>query len=477
MKKLTLFILFAILIAGFFVRLYKFSSPIADWHSWRQTDTSSVSKIFVNEGIDLLHPKYQNLSNVASLKNNPNGYFFVEFPIYNSLQAGGYKSLKIFTLEEWGRLITILSSLSSTLLLFLIVRRYQSDLAGLIAAFFYAFLPYSIFYGRTVLPDPSMAAAILAGIYFFDLWINGQVKRRTVYFILSAVFTSLAILLKPYALFFTLPILYLAFKKYGLRGFRNWKLYVFALISLAPFIVWRLWMLQFPQGIPQSFWLFNGDNIRFKGAYFYWIFGERIGKLILGYWGIPILALGILSKVKKDKLFFYTFLASSVMYILVVAKGNVQHDYYQYPILSTIAIFLGLGGDYLLKGKEFSYRFVGIFVFILCTCLTLMLSWYHVRDYYNINNPVMLKTAEVVDKLLPKDAKVLANYEGDATFLYYTNRKGWASYQTDVVGMKKLGADYIALVNPRASDFEYAKGYKIIVNTGEYAIIDLTQKQ
>lgn len=477
MKKATWLVLFTILFLGFVVRLYKFSNPIADWHSWRQTDTSSVSKIFVNEGIDLLHPRYQNLSNVASLKNNPNGYFFVEFPIYNFIQAEAYKIIGIFNLEEWGRLITIFSSLSSTLLLFLIVRRYQSNLAGLIAAFFYALLPYSIFYGRTVLPDPSMAAAVLAGIYFFDLWITDQTRKRIIYFIFSALFTSLALLLKPYALFFMLPIVYLAFNKYGLQLFRKWQLYLFSIISVVPFILWRIWMLQYPEGIPQSLWLFNGGNIRFKGAYFYWVFGERIGKIILGYWGLPILVMGIMSKVKRNKLFFYTFLASSVIYVLVIAKGNVQHDYYQYPILSTLAIFLGLGGDYLLRGKDFSYRFVSFIVFVFCTVLTIFLSWYYIRDYYNINNPNMLKAAKEVDKILPKDAKVLANYEGDATFLYYTNRKGWASYQTDAIGMRKLGADYIALVNPRPSDFEYAKGYKVILSTKDYAIIDLTQKQ
>ena len=43
--------------------------------------------------------------------------------------------------------------------------------------------------------------------------------------------------------------------------------------------------------------------------------------------------------------------------------------------------------------------------------------------------------------------------------------------------MREWGAVYIALVNPRPSDFEYAKGYKILVNTKEYAIIDLREKQ
>ena len=43
-------------INGVAVRLYKITSPIGDWHSWRQADTSAVTRNFVKYGSDLLHP-------------------------------------------------------------------------------------------------------------------------------------------------------------------------------------------------------------------------------------------------------------------------------------------------------------------------------------------------------------------------------------------------------------------------------------
>src|ERR1051326_9616750 len=88
-KKSELFILFLILVGGFIVRLYRFNGPVADWHSWRQADTSAVSRNVVNEGFNLLYPKFDDLSNVPSgIYDNPNGYRFVEFPMYNVFQAG-----------------------------------------------------------------------------------------------------------------------------------------------------------------------------------------------------------------------------------------------------------------------------------------------------------------------------------------------------------------------------------------------------
>ena len=53
-KKVEYFLFSLILILGFVVRLYKINNPVADWHSWRQADTASVTRIYVQNGINLL---------------------------------------------------------------------------------------------------------------------------------------------------------------------------------------------------------------------------------------------------------------------------------------------------------------------------------------------------------------------------------------------------------------------------------------
>src|SRR5438270_670719 len=105
--KIEIMLLILLVISAFVVRLYKFNNPIADWHSWRQADTSAVSRNFVKHGFDVLHPKYDDISNVQTGVDNPQGYRFVEFPLFNVFQAGGFLLFGRFTLEEWGRLVTI----------------------------------------------------------------------------------------------------------------------------------------------------------------------------------------------------------------------------------------------------------------------------------------------------------------------------------------------------------------------------------
>jgi len=116
--------LLAILIAGFVVRLYKINNPIADWHSWRQADTASVTKVYLQRGINLLYPKYHDISSIQTGIFNPQGYRMVEFPVYNAISALLTKSFPRLTLEVWSRLVTILSAVTTGFLLYLIGKRY-----------------------------------------------------------------------------------------------------------------------------------------------------------------------------------------------------------------------------------------------------------------------------------------------------------------------------------------------------------------
>ena len=82
--KNKLILIFIILVA-FLVRLYRIDNPIADWHSFRQADTASVTREYIENSIDLLRPRYHDLSNIQSGFDNPMGYRMVEFPFINGL--------------------------------------------------------------------------------------------------------------------------------------------------------------------------------------------------------------------------------------------------------------------------------------------------------------------------------------------------------------------------------------------------------
>src|SRR3989338_2448546 len=165
-KKKDFLILFFILIIAFILRLYKINSPLADLHSWRQVDTAAVARNYVKNGVDLFHPKYDDLSNVQSGIDNPQGYRMVEFPIYNAILAYFYKLMPFFPLEVWGRLITIIFSLIIIAILYYLLLKENSRLSAIFGAFVYAVFPFFVFFSRVILPETPALAFFIMGIFF-----------------------------------------------------------------------------------------------------------------------------------------------------------------------------------------------------------------------------------------------------------------------------------------------------------------------
>ncbi|PIU33092.1 hypothetical protein COT04_01935, partial [Candidatus Shapirobacteria bacterium CG07_land_8_20_14_0_80_39_12] len=219
--------------------------------------------------------------------------------------------------------------------------------------------------------------------------------------------------------------------------------------------------------------------------FFRWIFAERIGKLILGYWGIFLFALGLVVKTtKKEGWFFHLFLLSFLIYVSVFAFGNVTHDYYQIPFIPMAAIFLAKGTWFLITaGKQILNRFFAWVVLIVCVLLMLGFSWFEIRGFYLIQGGVDL-AGQAVDELTEKDALVLTGDSNDVTLLYNTNRHGWtggyASYfpniQENIEKIKEMGATvYVTTKFEPNSDFgQYMlKNYPILKQTDQYIIFSL----
>ena len=106
-------ILSIIFIIAFMVRLYKIDNPVADWHSFRQADTASVTREFLESGIRLFTPTYHDISTTQSGLFNPQGYRFVELPVFNVFNVYLYKIIPGITIEVAGRLVSIISAVVS----------------------------------------------------------------------------------------------------------------------------------------------------------------------------------------------------------------------------------------------------------------------------------------------------------------------------------------------------------------------------
>lgn len=439
---------------GFIVRLYKVDNPVADWHSWRQADTAAVSRNFVSDGINMLYPTYDDVSSIQSGIDNPTGIRMVEFPIYNAIHTTLFKTFGVYTLEKWGRLTTAFITLLTALFLYLLGKKHYSSKIGLLTAFFFLFLPFNIYFSRVILPDPLGVLFMVSGLYFFT---STQIYGAG--WIISTILFSLALLQKPFFGVYLLPLLPELLKKEKIRSNLT-----FAFLAFTPFVLWRFWTGQYPEGIPFYGWAFNGDRIRFHPAWFRWLFGERIGILILGTWGLVPFAFGLVRKLKNK--FNLYFILGALSYLIIVATANVRHDYYQILIIPPIALTLALGTTWLWK------RFKIILVLSIVTMF--LIGWDRIKPFYQVNHYELITIGKIVDETLPKDAKIVIPYNGDTAFLYQTKRKGWPAVDDSIDNIIERGADYYVSINLGSSDtVNFSKRFKTIAKTDQYIILDL----
>lgn len=466
------FWLLLIILGGLLVRLYKIDSPIADWHSWRQADTAAVTRNFIKEGFNPFYPKYDDMSGVAEKAiPNENTYRFVEFPIYNMAVYPFYKMFGIS--DMWHRLVSVFFSLGSSVFLFLILGRYLSKFDKILSVAIFTFLPFNVFFSRVTLPEPTLVFFCLGMVYFTDKWIWEEKDLAGIW---AGLFTMTAFLIKPYAFFFLLPLVYPAISK-GLNLNRIIRYCTFLFISLLPFIFWRLWILQQPQGIPASDWLLNGDGIRSRPAFWWWIVSERMGREILGVTGFALLVIGVIFRPRQGNYFLHLWLISMFLYMFVVATGNVRHNYYQILIVPILSVFVAKGFIELIKaGNLLIPRFFTIVLALTLFSLTFYFSWMQIREFYKINNPPIISAGKEADKILPKDAIVVAPYNGDTAFLYQTNRKGWAFVTSSLKDMvADFGVTSFVSVNKDDKANWVKQHFTVLEETPQFIIADLTK--
>lgn len=468
--------LWLLVVLAFCLRLYRIDYPLLDWHSFRQVDTASVTQEYSKNGVTIFVPKYHDLSNIQSGFDNPEGYRMVEFPFINAGIASLIKAAPFLPLVPTSRFVSILFSLGSIIAIFFISKLLSGKRVAYLATLTFAVLPYSVYYSRAVLPEPALVFFSTASLAFFAYAVK---QKRTIYFFISALLLTTAFLLKPFVGFLAPVYLTIAILEYKKDIWKQWPLYIFLLTPL-PFLAWRSWIEQFPTGIPVSDWLFNGDGIRFRPAWFRWLFYERLTKMFLGFFGVAFLPL-LLRKISHDMTIYVSWWIGMLLYWSVLATGNVRHDYYQVILTPLLSITVAYGAvqlyDLIAKTKRLPLSKHSKHLFALGVCVVLFIamligSWQAVKGFFNVNNWEYVEAGQRVDELTPADALVIAPAFGDTSFLFQTNRRGWP-LGFEIEDKIYKGATHYVSTSYDDEARELEKKYFVIEKTEKYIIIDL----
>lgn len=419
MKKHAIFL---VLTLAFLLRINHITSPLIGEHQWRQTDTASVSRNYYENGFKFFYPQ-------IDWGGNSPGFVESDFPAYTFAVAVLYKFFGVH--EYLGRLLSVFASLITIFFLYLLVKKNMDEKTALWSAFFYAVLPLTVFYSRTFQPEATLLMASVIGIYFFSEWITAE---RWSFFIFSAVFLSLACLLKPMTLYLGLPLLFLSWDKYKQRTFLRWQLWLYAFLVLMPIILWyyHAHKLGTSGGLTLNIWGYGSDkwgNWDMVFSLYYWrriflvLFGRHFARI-----GFPIFLFGLFLKRQypKERLFDF-WLMAILIYFIIVGKGNYVHEYYQLPIMLPAAVFMG---------KVFSRYFIideikdwKTALLALYLAGIILFSFDRLHRYFkseDVGSSQTFQLAAVINEKIEKNALIITVIDGDPSLLYLSHHKGWA---------------------------------------------------
>lgn len=417
MKDRIKYYFLLIITVGLILRIVNISAPLLEWQDWRQTYTAMISRNFYLNGFNILLPQ-------VDLDGSNPGYVACEFPIYQYIVANFYR---VFGVQDWiGRSISVVFSIGSMILIFIITKLYYSYTAALISMAFFAILPTNVFYSRAFMPESMLIFCSLATIYLFIKWLK---KEKILLFVLSAFFFSLAIAIKPFTLYLSLPICYLAYLKYNKGIFTKWYLWGFFIIALIIPVGWYTYaQINLKTELFGSLWNFKERWGNFKlwlsPKFYSKILFSRLAEMILTYTGFIFWILGMTKIIdNEEEYLFHLWVIGIFGYFLIIAQGNWEHDYYQLPLVPVACIFMGkfLASFFQIKRKKIYYvLIIVLLIYAPVYSLIKLFVWLEPQ-----RSKRFLVAAESVRKYAPKNSIILVSDESNPEVIYYSQRKGW----------------------------------------------------
>ena len=451
---------------GVSCRLVQISQPFIDAWSWRQADVAMIAENFYRHGFRLLYPQ-------INWAGNGPGYVGTEFPLVPFIASLLYIG---FGVHEWvGRAVSVFFFAVSVPFFYLLVRKIANTRSALLAVGIYICTPLGIYTSRSFMPDIASLSLSIAALYLFAEWLEHE--RAPWFFTGVCLTTSLAILIKLPAVIIGVPLLYMAWSKYGVQLVVRRELWAFAVLSLLLPMAWYVHAYYLSvRHFPYHFFGTGGLQIKDWGWYMailHWTVIESLTPIVFG---AMLIGSMVPSHAPLGRVFHWWLLAL-LLFVWLAGQGN-RHQWYQLPIVPVAAAFGGLAGDCALR---ICIQTMGTKMAVVLCCM-----FYAVLAYlsYNSLKPLYAPQPQRVQAwhmgqalhtLAPADALVVVADDGDPTALYYSRRKGWhflrdgmfMGYPRDsqqaimqLEQWRTEGASYLGFTQYAFWWFEYYTGFK-----------------
>ncbi|MEY2487892.1 MAG: hypothetical protein QOH39_3540 [Verrucomicrobiota bacterium] len=427
-----LYLAIAIGVLAVGIRLPGITQPFVDEWSWRQSDVAAIARNYLLHGFHFAYPQ-------IDWAGGEPGYVGTEFPILPFIAAFSYKLAGV---QEWiGRGQAVLFFAVSLPFFFLLVSELLGTATAVWALFFYSFAPLNLMTSRCFMPDMPSLSLSLIGLYLFSRWMaNGKWFS----FCAAALAISFALLIKLPTVLIGAPLLYLASERFGRRVYRQWTLWLFAIISLVPSILWYWHAHEIAmQFYPHHF--FGAGGVRLMTVAWYW----TIAKQTFIYSLTPLLCVlataGLLAAKGTPRAgVFYSWLAAMLLFIVIAGYGN-RHPWYRLPLVPIAAVFASCVAQNIWS-RLAPFRSLKVGFGLVAVTVFASEGYSAAQQLYRASAADLRALGLELKQRTPQKSLVIVADYGDPTALYYAERKGWHFLEKEGIynGHPNTSADAIS---------------------------------
>lgn len=470
------FLLICIILISFFVRLYKVDAPITDRFSKEQAEVLMSTKELFNPVTYNTKPVSENSSNDTTAKlYNPSRFPLTEYSIGSLTKVFPNVSITLI-----GRFVMIVSSLIIMVCLFFLALRLSGRISATIAILFAGLSPYFVLHSRIINNFIVPLTIIHIGIVFLYLaLISRQYKAKSIFYIIVSLFcTALALVTEPMLIIFMLPVGYLLLRKYGINSFRTIQIYLYIFICLLPLLIYNLLNHSISQLIPLPIWSNSYEGTTENTTIFFLnkiflssVLKDRIINAMLGSFGIAIVFLGIIKKVKKGTL-FSLILLSSVIFLLLFSGENFQNESLQLILMTPISLFFGIGMSVLFHHKDDTIQYKSAYpAMIVILLVSVYFSFFAIRPDYNHNYQIV-QVAKIINVITKPNDRIATDTKGDKSLLVLSDRMGIPSTDSGESNLIQNNIRYLVTFNKGYAK-TLSKQYKQIFSSSNGYIFQL----
>jgi 4-amino-4-deoxy-L-arabinose transferase-like glycosyltransferase len=408
-------LLCAILAGGLGIRLIAISQPYVDAWSWRQADVAMIAENFYRHGFALFYPRV-NWAGTAP------GYVGTEFPLVPCLAAVLYAA---FGVQAWvGRAVSVAFFALSVPFLYRLVRQTSNARAALWAVAIYSLTPLGIFASRSFMPDMASLSLSLVALSLFATWLE-RAPQATL-FLATSLAISLAILVKLPAILIGVPLVAMAWGKYGVQALCRRELVALAALGLSAPLAWYTHAYHISLTYPPYHVFGTGVLERVEVGWYVEIVHRLATSSLTPL--IPaamLVGLVVPTRTAFGRVFHWWLLAL-LAFVLLACWGNHEHDWYQLPLVPVAAALAGRASDWGVRrvaaraGAPLACLGAGVLLAGLAAAAYLAIA-----PHYEPKRLAWYQAGLALNRLTPPEALLLIADDGDPTTLYYSQRRGW----------------------------------------------------